>query len=74
MAKSSSDAKITLSDEELLGLESRLELNQLTSSDLVILKNVLSFNGWLQDQLEEKSVSILKLRNLFGIKTEKKSP
>lgn len=74
MAKSSSDAKITLSDEELLGLKSRLELNQLTSSDLEILKNVLSFNGWLQDQLEEKSVSILKLRNLFGIKTEKKSP
>jgi hypothetical protein len=74
VAKSSSDAKITLSDEDLLGLESRLELNKLTSSDLEILKNVLSFNGWLQGQLEEKSVSILKLRNLFGIKTEKKSP
>ena len=73
MAKSGSDAKITLSDEELLGLENRLELNQLTSSDLEIIKDLLSFNGWLQDKLADKSVSILKLRNLFGIKTEKKS-
>jgi len=73
VVKSSSDAKIILSDEDLLGLETRLELNQLTSADLEILKNVLSFNGWLQEKLEDKSVSILKLRNLFGIKTEKKS-
>ena len=73
MVKSSSDAKITLSNEDLLGLETRLGLNQLTSTDLEILKSVLSFNGWLQGQLEDKSISILKLRTLFGIKTEKKS-
>ena len=73
MSKKSVPERITLTEKDLDGLVSRLEANELSDDDVSILKDVLLFSDWMQDSLSKKELTIAKLRNLFGIKTEKKS-
>lgn len=73
MSKKHVPERITLTEKDLDGLVSRLEANELSDDDVSILKDVLLFSDWMQDSLSKKELTIAKLRNLFGIKTEKKS-
>ena len=67
--------KINLTAEEADALKKHvLSGGELDSEQRELLAGLISFNLWLQQQLSKASFTIKKLKNLFGFKTEKKSP
>lgn len=66
--------KISLTSEEAESLKSRIENNQLSKSDIKILTGLISFSLWLQNQLSLAKLSIHRLKQCFGMSTEKKRP
>jgi hypothetical protein len=65
--------KIYLSAQEAQELMNRIESNQLSGDDLKTFSSLIAFNLWLQDGLSKAQLTIKRLKNLFGFKTEKKS-
>ncbi len=68
--KQSKPIELTLEDRT--GLIERIKNNTLTVNDAEILMGLMDFNLWLQFSLQEKTISIGKLQNFFGSKTEKR--
>ena len=63
---------VDLTPLEANALLERIETNSLTKDDLKLITGVISFNLWLQSKLKEATLSIKRLRMIFGVKTEKK--
>ncbi len=66
--------KVHLTLEEAKALKARVESKELSDRDVKVLVGLISFNLWLQERLSRAKLSIRRLKNLFGIKTEKKTP
>ena len=76
MSTTAKPEKIQLTAEEANSLKFRIiQINNeiLSEADKKILTGLISFSIWLGDQLDLAKLTILKLRTLFGIKTEKKT-
>jgi hypothetical protein len=64
--------KIELSQEEIDNLVKRLE-GKLSDDDYLTIKGLINTVSYLREALQEKKISIKRLKRLFGIKTEKSS-
>lgn len=73
MATSEKPAQIKLTAVEAQALKDRINSTNLTESDKKIISGLLSFNLWLEQQLHTAKLSIQRLKQLFGISTEKKT-
>lgn len=71
---SSQPKHVTLTAEEAQALKARVQAAPLAEQDIKLLVGLISFNGWLQQQLATAKFSLQRLRRLFGFRTEKKSP
>jgi hypothetical protein len=61
---------VSLTTKETDALKERIEKNNLTEKDCTIILNLLSFNIWLQSRLSRAKLTIKRLRQLFGFKSE----
>lgn len=73
MNKASKPEIISLTQEEVEGLKSRLAANELEEADQKIILSILSIYFWLQNQLQQAKLTIFRLKEMFGFKTEKKT-
>lgn len=64
---------IDLTPEQTQALMERIENNTLTDKDRTLCSSTIDLVLWLQNELRESKLSIKRLRNLFDIKTEKKT-
>ena len=62
--------RLDFTDEQVEALITRIENQQLEADDFPLLADVLRAMIWLESSLKEKSLSIARLRAIFGIKTE----
>lgn len=65
--------QIELTMEERTALIERIKNNALTAGDAEILTGIIDFNLWLQHSIQEKNISINKLKRAFGSNSEKRS-
>ena len=65
-----SPEKIDITSEQIDNLIDRLESESLIKEDYPILTELLRAIVWLNFSLQEKRLSIRRLRSIFGIKTE----
>ena len=68
--KRSKIIEITLAEKD--GLLERIKANGLTAGDQETLTGLIEFNFWLQHNLQEKSISISRLKKMFGSSSEKR--
>ena len=67
--------QVKLTEAEANSLLARIQNNTLTDEDRLIFSGLISFNLWLEQQLQSAKLSIHRLKQLFGFKSsEKKSP
>ena len=71
MAKKKAAEIIELSRQEAMNLTERIKDKKLTDSDYVVLELLVSERVMFTDVLQEKNLSIKRLRRIFNIKTEK---
>jgi len=62
--------RINLTPEEIDQLLERLSSHSLEKSDYVLLSELIRALLWMGKELEEKKMSIDRLRKIFGIRTE----
>jgi transposase len=62
---------ISLTQDEAEALKKRIADSALSNHDQKILFALLSFNFWLQSQLERAKLTIVRLKKIFGLPTEK---
>ena len=62
--------RLDFTSEEIDLLLSRIESQRLEAADFPLIAELLRAMIWLQSSLVEKELSIARLRNVFGIKTE----
>lgn len=74
MAQKNKPNVVSLTPEDAEAFKNRIVNSPLTQSDQKIIFALLSFNSWLQNQLERAKLTILRLKKIFGLPTEKKSP
>ncbi|MBY0544245.1 MAG: hypothetical protein K2Q14_01715 [Gammaproteobacteria bacterium] len=74
MSSKDKPERITLSHEEAEALKIRVRAGILLDNDKKILVGLIAFTLWLQQQLNLATLSIHRLKRLFGFSTEKKSP
>jgi len=65
---------VPLTQEEAEAFKERIANSLLAQQDKKIILALLSFNFWLQSQLGRAKLTILRLKKIFGLPTEKKSP
>ena len=65
--------QIKLSAEKVQELQNKIKNTNLTSEDQRILTGLVSSCLWLQDKLIKSKLTISKLKDIFGITTEKKT-
>ncbi len=73
MKKANEPEEIILTVEESEALKARVLASNLSESDRSLLVGLVSFALWLQLQLNRAKLSIHRLKQLFGVSTEKKS-
>ena len=71
MAKKNKPDVVTLTVKEAEEFKERIINSHLTEHDQKIVLALLSFNFWLQTQLERAKLTILRLKKIFGLSTEK---
>lgn len=75
MSTKEAPEKISLTPEEAEALKLRVQHSKdLSATDIKILSGLISFSLWLQSQLNLAKLSIHRLKQCFGMSTEKKSP
>jgi hypothetical protein len=72
MTKQSKPEIVSLTIEEAEAFKQRIANSALMEKDQQIILALLSFNFWLQAQLERAKLTILRLKKIFGLSTEKK--
>jgi len=68
--KNKTPKQVTLSNQQADELKERLKQNKLTQTDIDTFLGLLTFNLWLQERLARAKLSIKRLRQLFGFKSE----
>jgi transposase len=63
--------RLDFTPEEVENLITRIESQKLEANDFPLLADVLRAMIWMESALKEKSLSIARLKAIFGIKTEK---
>lgn len=63
--------RLDFTAEEVENLITRIENQNLEANDFPLLADVLRAMIWMEGALKEKSLSIARLKAIFGIKTEK---
>jgi hypothetical protein len=63
--------RLDFTAEEVDALIARIESGQPKSDDFPLLADILRAMLWLEHELKEKKLSIKRLKDIFGIKTEK---
>ena len=71
MPKKNKPDVVSLSPDEVEALNVRITQSSLAEKDKKIIIAVLSFNFWLQGQLDRAKLTILRLKKIFGLPTEK---
>ncbi len=72
MSKEHAPEIISLTPDEVEALKQRISSSSLASSDQKIICSLLSVYFWIQAQLTRAKLSILRLKKIFGLPTEKK--
>lgn len=73
MSKRKDEPKcVELSQEEMSSLQERLAKRQLSDKDYELLQQTLMFVSWLQTKLLHASISLKKLRCLFGFTSNRR--
>jgi hypothetical protein len=62
---------VSLTPKEAEAFKDRIVNSSLTKHDQKIVLALLSFNFWLQTQLSRAKLTILRLKKIFGLSTEK---
>jgi transposase len=62
--------RLDFNPEQIEALIERLNSKQLTDQDYPLLADLIRALAWLNVSLQEKQLSIQRLRSIFGIKTE----
>lgn len=62
--------RLDFTAEEIESLIARIETQQLAAEDFPLLADLVRAMIWMGDSLREKSLSIVRLKSVFGIKTE----
>lgn len=65
--------RIELTQEQVEGLIEKIEGSNLSEADRTLLVDLIHALRWMNQSLEEKSLSIQRLKKIFGIQTEKAS-
>ena len=66
--------QVELTEEQFQDLQFKINNSNLDNIDKSLVTESLSSFVWLKEQLENSKITIAQLKQLFGIKTEKKSP
>lgn len=72
MSRKKTPEMIDISSTQLDGISARISTNTLLDDDKRIVLAVLSAYTWIQTQLQRHKLSIKRLKNMFGFKTEKR--
>ena len=64
--------RVELSQEEMSSLQERIAKRQLSDKDYELLQQTLMFVSWLQSKLLHASISLNKLRHLFGFTSNRR--
>ncbi len=64
--------QLNITQEEIDALVTRMDKDQLSSKDKVLIKGVFEFAVWLDKTLNTAKITIGKLKRLLGFKTEKR--
>jgi len=72
MAREKTPEMIDVSSEQLEGINARISSSALLEEDKRVVLLILSTYAWLQTQLQRHKLSIKRLKNMFGFKTEKR--
>lgn len=73
MERNKRPKNISLTAEQASALKERLANSSLSEADKELVSGLMSFNLWLEQQLQQAKLGIRRLKSIFGIKTEKKS-
>jgi|SRR5665811_707848 len=72
MASKNTPEMLDISAQQLSDINARISSNSLLEEDKRIIVLVLSAYAWIQTQLQRHKLSIKRLKNMFGFKTEKR--
>jgi|GEM_PF-1705054 len=72
MARKNTPEMLDISAQHLLDINARINSNSLLEEDKRVILLVLSAYAWIQTQLQRHKLSIKRLKNMFGFKTEKR--
>ena len=72
MARKNTPEMIDISAQQLSDINARISSNSLLEEDKRVIVLVLSAYAWIQAQLQRHKLSIKRLKNMFGFKTEKR--
>ena len=62
--------QVTLTEQQASELNERIKKNALTDGDIKLMLGLIAFNLWLQQRLSRAKLTIKRLRQLFGFKSE----
>mgnify|MGYP003418940362 CR=1 FL=1 len=65
---------ITLTNDDAEAFKKRVRHSSLSEQDQSIVLSLLTFSFWIQTQLMRAKLTILRLKKIFGLPTEKKKP
>jgi hypothetical protein len=71
MADKNKPEIVSLTPKEAEEFKNRIATSSLTENDQKIVLALISFNFWLQTQLGRAKLTILRLKKIFGLTTEK---
>jgi|APCry1669189844_1035258.scaffolds.fasta_scaffold19878_2 hypothetical protein len=72
MARKNTPDMLDISAQQLSDINARISSNSLLEEDKHVIVLVLSAYAWIQTQLQRHKLSIKRLKNMFGFKTEKR--
>ena len=67
----SNPERLEIDLEQLNALLDRIEQHKLTEADFPLIADLIRSMAWLSQSLEDKSITIHRLRKIFGFKTER---
>jgi hypothetical protein len=73
MSQNNKPEVVSLTKEEAEAFKNRIANSSLAEHDQKIVIALLSFSFWLQSQLGLAKLTILRLKKIFGLPTEKKT-
>jgi hypothetical protein len=71
MAKENKPNVVSMTPKEAEEFKERINHSSLNQHDQKIVLALLSFNFWLQTQLERTQLTLLRLKKILGLATEK---